>query len=377
LTVTGAIRRLPLIAMAALALLAGVWAGLIRLGWTLPPIQPAWIAEHGPLMVSGFLGTLVSLERAMALAAVARSRLPYLAPLLTALGGGVLLVGLPDVFGRGLIALGSLALVDIFLAINRRQPNWAHATMGAGALLWLAGNLLWLMGRPIYQAVPWWLAFLVLTIAGERLELARVTPHLPVGAGVVLRRLSLVSFLACLALVAAGLVLSLVSMPAGIRLSGLGLFALGAWLLRFDLARRTVRQSGLTRFIALCLLPGYAWLAFAGLAWMIWADRFSAGPWYDAMLHAITLGFIFSMIFGHAPLILPAVTGRPLPYGPYFYSHVILLHAALLLRVIGDLALQSNLRQWGGMLNGVAILLFLGNSLWAVRHAPRAKAAEG
>jgi hypothetical protein len=222
-----------------------------------------------------------------------------------------------------------------------------------------AGNLLWLVERPIYIAVPWWLAFLVLTIAGERLELARVR---------AMTRAALVSLLAFLAVVAAGLVVSLAALPAGIRLSGLGLLGLGAWLLTFDLARRTVRQTGLTRFIALCLLPGYAWLAFAGLTWMIWAERFSAGPWYDAMLHAITLGFIFSMIFGHAPLIFPAVTGRPLPYHAYFYSHVVLLHTALLLRVFGDLASQPTLRQWGGMLNAVAILLFVGNTIWAMRR---------
>src|SRR5690242_11712510 len=61
-----------------------------------------------------------------------------------------------------LLAGGSLALLDSFIAINRRQPTWPHAVMGLGALLWLAGNFLWLLGRPIYQAVPGWLSFLVL-----------------------------------------------------------------------------------------------------------------------------------------------------------------------------------------------------------------------
>jgi hypothetical protein len=359
--------HLPLLLLALLALLAGLWAGLIRLGWNLPPVQPAWVAEHGPLMISGFLGTLVSLERALALAAVIRSRLPYAAPLLTALGSLALLLGLPEAVGRGLMALGSLALVDIYIVINRRQPNWPHAVMGVGALLWFVGNLLWLVGQPIFRAVPWWLAFLVLTVAGERLELARV---------LLLRRAAWLSFLACGALVVAGLLLSLAAETVGIQLAGLGLLALGAWLLRFDLARRTVRQTGLTRYIALCLLPGYGWLAAAGLSWMIWADRFNAGPWYDAMLHAVTLGFIISMIFGHAPLILPAVTGRALPYQSYFYSHVVLLHAALVLRVIGDLAAQPGLRQWGGLLTAIAILLFLGNTLWAVRRGTVQTAAR-
>ncbi len=54
-------KRLPLLALSILALLAGLWAGLLRLGWSLPPIQPGLYVAHGPLMVCGFLGTLISL----------------------------------------------------------------------------------------------------------------------------------------------------------------------------------------------------------------------------------------------------------------------------------------------------------------------------
>ena len=61
----------------------------------------------------------------------------------------------------------------------------------------------------------------------------------------------------------------------------------------------------------------------------------SAGPIYDAILHALFLGFTFGMIFGHAPIIFPAVLGRPLPYRPAFYLHLILLQATLLLRIGG------------------------------------------
>jgi hypothetical protein len=306
-------RRLPLLALAALALLAGMWAGLVRMGWALPPIHAAWVANHGPLMISGFLGTLVSLERAIALAAVVRSRAPFAAPLLSALGGLALLAGPPGALGRALLAAGGLALSIIFAAIYRRQPTWPHAVMGLGALAWLAGSLLWWLGWPVYQAVAWWVAFLVLTIAGERLELARI---------LLLRRAAMVTFVLSISLILAGLALSLWRPGAGLRLGGLGLLALGLWLLRYDIARRTARQTGLTRYIALCLLPGYGWLAFAGGLWVVWADRFTAGPWYDAMLHAVLVGYVFSMVFGHAPLILPAVTGRALPYRPVFYAHL-------------------------------------------------------
>jgi len=35
---------------------------------------------------------------------------------------------------------------------------------------------------------------------------------------------------------------------------------------------------------------------------------------YDAFLHAVLLGFVFAMIFGHAPIIFPAVLGIRIPF---------------------------------------------------------------
>ena len=54
--------RYPLLLIALLALLVAIWAGLMRIGWLLPAAG-GLAAAHGPLMVSGFLGTLIGLER--------------------------------------------------------------------------------------------------------------------------------------------------------------------------------------------------------------------------------------------------------------------------------------------------------------------------
>jgi hypothetical protein len=205
----------------------------------------------------------------------------------------------------------------------------------------------------------------VLTIAGERLELARV---------LLLRRSALVTFLISVGIFLVGLVTSGFAAGIGVRVGGLGLIALGLWLLRYDLARRTIRQKGLTRFIAACLLPGYAWLIFAGVLWLWWADRFTAGPLYDAMLHSLLLGYVFSMIFGHAPIIVPAVMDVATTYSPAFYAHLALLHMSLILRVTGDLAFAdpfNPVRRWGGMLNVIALLVFLANTVRSARKSPQ------
>jgi len=102
-----------------------------------------------------------------------------------------------------------------------------------------------------------------------------------------------------------------------------------------------------------------------GALWLV-AGGIMAGPLYDAMLHAIFLGFVFAMIFGHAPLIFPSVLGRPMAYLPASYVPLIVLHGSLALRVAGDLLGQPVLRRWGGLLNGVALLLFLATTAAAL-----------
>jgi len=132
-------------------------------------------------------------------------------------------------------------------------------------------------------------------------------------------------------------------------------------------ALRPIRREGLTRFIAACLLPGYVWLLIGGSLWMFYGASYAAGPIYDALLHTLFLGFVMSMIFGHAPVIIPAVMGVRIPYRPAFYAHLLLLHVSLILRVAGDLLPNWPARRWGGMLNEVAILLFLAVTIMAAR----------
>jgi hypothetical protein len=196
--------------------------------------------------------------------------------------------------------------------------------------------------------VYWWAGFLLLTIAGERLELGRLLRP---------SRAAQAAFGLAVALLLAGAALVSASISAGAFVFDGGLLVLAAWLLRNDVVRVTLGVPGLPRYIAVALGLGYLWLlAAAGLGFAHGPQ--AAGLLYDAYWHAIFVGFVLSMIFAHGPIILPAILGRTAVYHPALYAPLGVLHASLLLRVAGDLLPRVDLRMWGGLLNGVAILLF-------------------
>lgn len=356
----------PLMAAAVVSLLAGLWGGLVLLGLPVPVGQVASPQVHGVVMTLGFLGTLIALERAVALGAA----WAYIGPAAAGTGGAAVVLGAPGGLGQLLLAVGGLTLVGNYVAVHRIQPSLHNVVLAAGAACWVVAAGLWLAGWEVPRLVPWLAAFLVLTIAGERLELSRL-----VGASTMARWL----FSAAAGVFAAGLLLSLAEESLGVRLAGVGLLGLAGWLARYDVARRTVRTGGVTRYMAVALLTGYGWLAVGGALWAAFGGL-AHGPAYDAMLHAVFLGFVISMVFAHAPVIVPAVLGRQFPYRPVLYVPLGLLHASLVLRLVGGDALGNvTAWQWGGTLNEVALLLFLalaGTAVIRSRAPRRAEAGE-
>jgi hypothetical protein len=114
------------------------------------------------------------------------------------------------------------------------------------------------------------------------------------------------------------------------------------------------------------------WLGIGGLLNLVFGAQF-AGPRYDAVLHAVFVGFVLSMIFGHAPIIFPAVLGVPISFHLAFYIHLVLLHLSLALRVLADFSNAQTLRMWGGLFNAFAVLLFLGMTVYSVRRGLQGK----
>lgn len=360
--------RVPLLMLGFVGLLFGTGAGLVRLGWPMPEAVAGVAALHGPLMIGGFFGVVIALERAVAIGRYWAYAGPLLAgagALLTALGGRV---APPMPWAVLLFLAGGLVFLAASLDVLRRQRALFTVTLALGAACWPIGTALWLAGQPLVSAVPWWLAFLVLTIAGERLELSRFLPP---------SRGARAAFGAILVATIVGLLAS--GERWGAMLFAAALLALSAWLLRQDIARRTVRGRALTRFIAVCLLAGYAWLAIGSLVALVAGGFVPGTRSYDAALHALTLGFVFSMVFGHAAIILPAVLRVTLPYHASFYVPLVLLHLSVAIRLLGDaivgygVVAGFGLTRAGGLLNAISLAVFIATMLSAVVRGRRAR----
>lgn len=342
---------------AGVAMLAGVNAALLLLGFHAPVATPRLGDLHGMLMVVGFLGTLIAMERAVAL----RQTWGYAAPGLLGAGALALLTPAPDTLGKVLLIDGGLVFVGVYAALFRRNRDDVVLVELLGAVLLTIATVLWLR-VPIPYLLPWLVGFIVLTVCAERVELARLS--MPSTGG-----RTLVLFAAALSL---ALVLTLVWPGLGARLAGTVLIGLVVWLVRHDVARRTIRATGLPRFSAAALLGGYVWLLVAGVGWVASGAQ-ASGAAYDLVVHSVFLGFAISMVMAHAPVILPAVLRRPLPYRPMMWIPLGLMHAGLAIRILaGDLRDDETLWRLGSVVNIVALLLFfLLAAVSAAMGAPR------
>jgi hypothetical protein len=139
------LRLFPL-AIGALAMVFGLWTGLTRLGVVLPGGTPRIAELHGALMICGFLGTLISLERAVALG----RWWGYAAPFLSSLGTVALLAGMPHIGALAFVSAGGFLAVASASALVRQPalrqaglPRFSAVSILAGhAWLAVAGILI-------------------------------------------------------------------------------------------------------------------------------------------------------------------------------------------------------------------------------------------
>ncbi|GBD11802.1 hypothetical protein HRbin23_01481 [bacterium HR23] len=358
-----------LLALGGASLVLGMLAGLARIEWPTRLGGPA-VASHAPLMVSGFLGTLICLERAVGTG----WRWALLLPFISGLGALGIALGVDG--ARWALVLPGLGLAGLYLRLARRPSLPYLLPMAVGAAAWAMGNALWALGRPLDTAVAWWQAFLVTTIVAERLELARIGLQ---------GRAPGALFLAGLLLLWASGSLALTGNPLHRLVAGLGMALLALWLLLYDVARRNLRLQGLYRYMGVALLSGSLWLAVGGLLSLV-AFFAPELPLRDALLHSVFLGFVMGMVFAHGPLIFPSVSRLPFAYHPVLFATLALLHLSLVARVVGGLLGLAPLRSWGGLGNALAPTLFFGSVVGlavrgrkgrSIRPAERAEGGHG
>ena len=344
---------------AGISLLAGLDGALLLLGVWSPVMSTRLSKWHGPLMVLGFVGTVICLERAVALG----HRLAYLVPAVSGLGVIVLLAPLPFDSARAglaLLTLAQLGLLTIYVPLWRRSHDDAIVIQGAGAFCAAGAAALLTTGVHVSQIVGWLACHMILTICGERLELSRLT---------MARNRALPAL--CLAVVAA-LLVSVVSPAIGWRVLGVVLIGLAVWLCRHDVARGGLRRGGQAAYIGTLLMVGYLWLATAGIVCTVQGPPISRSG-YDAVVHSLFLGFTMGMILGHAPIILPAVLQVRLKWTTWFWLPAFLLEASLLVRIgIGDGLDRSAAVQAGGTVNVLSLLTLV--AVIATHIQPRTRA---
>lgn len=348
--------RVLLLIPCGAAMLMGLDAALVLLGLPAPLSGQRFSDAHAMLMAVGFIGALVSLERSVSI----RRPWAHAAPVAMALGALATVVApVPVQVGRALMAAGCAAMCLNYGVLWRRNREPLVAVQIGGGLSALCATLAWLGGVAIPNLAVLLVSFLVLTVVAERLDLSRIGQLAWSPARRRRHEDSLVALAALLVLVGPLTIL----WPA-YALPGYGviLIVLAIQSASGDVARRGVRVAGPGRFTALMILAGYGWLAAAGLLLLRPA---LSGLYYDAILHAVFLGFVLSMVAAHASTILPTLLGVPMRFVAGFWGVGLVLHLGLLVRVGADLAGSGPGRQVGALATMAALLGLVAVGVWA------------
>ena len=306
--------------LAAMNLLAGISGGLARLGL---PTPAAAIGAHGAVLACGFFGTLIALERAVALRRLAG----LVAPLAAGLGG--LLAWAVGVPAAAQLSWGVAATTLVGLYVHAGCSRaWSVPLVVelCGALCWGVGTAAWAFGD-LAAGVTGWMAFLVLTIAAERRELTQML-RLPALAQRLFGIVVALALAAVVLDVAGTFGVGTGAWGAATWWSACALLAM--WLLRWDIAPRQWRKPGWLGHTAQCLTVGYLWLLAGGVLGLIglgWPGGITV-----LARHAVLLGFVFAMVFGHAPIILPALARVRPTYSAWARIPIWILTASLLAR---------------------------------------------
>ena len=311
-----------------LAVGTGVWRIALMRGFVLPPV-PEWWPPHGHWMVGGFLGGLIMFERMIALQIGRLAWVPY-AYMLSAV---FLHTGWPAVRVIHLLALAGW-IAHRWIAY-RTFHKYEKPLVESVAYITLSSALNYpggLMADPVVALAA--LSFPAATIVVERLEMS--LSFQKIGAKIALWML--IAWCVLWGLTAWFRVAPLPWMGALTLLVAAG-------SIRYDMSLWAKGSAGpLHRFLQRTLAVAYAWLILAAMA-MIGSSYLPGAVMKDVLFHLMGLGFIFTMILAHAPLILPAAIGKLPPVSAPAVPFVA-FQLVTAVRILADLCVAKWTAPW-------------------------------
>lgn len=322
--------KLKLVAIGVpIFLILGLITGLSRFG-----LFPTDLSiHHGVLMLNGFAGGLITLERTLS------KPIPTNLLSLCLLVLGVILASLDVRWGLWLVT-GAILLLISEEARASLTHHWAyHLTQLIGLLCWLTANVRYQFSNFYPAAVPFWQAFVLMMILATRVK--------------KIGRISDLKVMLIIWMYVVSICLPFHS--AASSLSGLLLLMVAGLVLRLELKHSEDRVYR--------LVIVYGWLAATAIG-TLFSDYILYS--YDFVLHCFFLGFLFNMIFLNASKAIVSKLGvNDTPLGESIWMIVMTLGLAI--RVIpGDIFANEASRIGGGVISLLAILGFFGSVIRAV-----------
>ncbi|WP_420578275.1 hypothetical protein [Ekhidna sp.] len=321
-------------------LILGLFTGLSRFGLIYFPLS----FHHGVLMLNGFGGGVITVER---LLSKPNDRWILIGLILLISGLTLYLMGFE--FGLLLVAVnvGILFLKETLQLVEKRSQNGVYQLVGL--LSWFIGNLKFYQNGFYPAAVPFWIVFILMLIVGTRLS--------------KMGKEDVISLVLSFAI--------FFSFWLGFHGYGQAIYGIGLIALSVRLGYLESKYKG--KHLA-AVLMAYSWLLIAGIS-SLFSDYILYS--YDLVLHAFFLGFFFSMIFINAPDALLKKLGlEEMKTHPNFL--VVFLSIGLFARlIIGDLFQIQLARNIGGILNLLAIILYVTSLLFqAIRNRMMAERTD-
>ncbi len=390
----------------------GVWNLLsISADHTVETISPAWIQAHGHAQIFGWLGTFIlgigfySLSKMGHLPAFAVSR-GWICYLLWTSGvamrwcTGVTDFGWPQLWRYTLplsAFLEAAAFVTFFLTVSGHRANaspaekakrepWMLVVMAStvGFLATVMVNFAVTLSMTIHgvgPAVPFLLdqrmlilptwGFLVPTVWGFNAR------WLPIFLGLrPLRAVWLYGGLLA-AWVAVGTMLSGFSMWAVLLLPVAAIASIMA-LGIFERAVQPAKLNGVHGSFPYFVRGAYVWLFVAACLSIFAAAADRQGGIWGASRHALTVGFLATMVFSIGPKILPAFCGARVLFSPrLMFVALLLLNVGCTLRVASEILAYERYAPWAwsvlpvsAIVELVAVTCFAANMALTLMRPP-------